>query len=205
MISMSASPETTSPRSFFSLLPASLRISRMASSIIESSSSLFLGYSSKSFISSVSNAQEKPMVFAVSILSPVSTQTLMPAFLSCKIVSGTCSCNLSSIAVAPTIERFTSSSSCSSSICCARPSIRFFASSYFSFQIRNSSRSSLRCPSTSVLRPSTAMWSSLEARSWLESLQSHATTARSRRVSPGRRPHRLRLWSAETRCQYRLR
>jgi hypothetical protein len=41
------------------------------------------------------------MLMAVSILSPVSTHTLMPANLMKLIVSAKSSCNLSSIAVDP--------------------------------------------------------------------------------------------------------
>jgi hypothetical protein len=41
------------------------------------------------------------MLIAVSCLSPVNTHTLMLAFLRAEMVSGTPSCNLSSIAVAP--------------------------------------------------------------------------------------------------------
>jgi hypothetical protein len=41
------------------------------------------------------------MLIAVSILSPVNTHSLMPAFLINDIVSATSSYNLSSIAVAP--------------------------------------------------------------------------------------------------------
>jgi len=47
------------------------------------------------------NFADIPMLIAVSILSPVSTHTLMPAYLAKWIVSGTSSCNLSSIAVEP--------------------------------------------------------------------------------------------------------
>ena len=42
------------------------------------------------------------MLIAVSTLSPVSTQTLIPADFNAVIVSGTSSYSLSSIAVAPT-------------------------------------------------------------------------------------------------------
>jgi hypothetical protein len=46
------------------------------------------------------------MLIAVSILSPVATQTLIPAYLRVAIVEPTSSYNLSSIAVAPTIFIF---------------------------------------------------------------------------------------------------
>lgn len=41
---------------------------------------------------------------AVPTLSPVKTQTLIPAYLKNEIVSATSSCNLSSIAVDPIIS-----------------------------------------------------------------------------------------------------
>jgi hypothetical protein len=49
----------------------------------------------------VNKEHEYPILIAVSILSPVSTQTLMPAALMAAIVSETSYYNLSSIAVAP--------------------------------------------------------------------------------------------------------
>ena len=45
------------------------------------------------------------MLMAVSTLSPVSTQSLISALASSWIVSGTPSCNRSSMAVAPTISK----------------------------------------------------------------------------------------------------
>lgn len=53
------------------------------------------------FISGLIKRQEYPMLIAVSWRSPVRTQTLIPASIIVWIVSGTPSCNLSSIAVAP--------------------------------------------------------------------------------------------------------
>ena len=49
------------------------------------------------------------MLIAVSILSPVSTQSLIPASLMKEIVSAKSSCSLSSMAVDPTKSKFTSS------------------------------------------------------------------------------------------------
>lgn len=60
------------------------------------SSSIFMCY-----IEWSSNPEEYPMLMAVSILSPVSTHTLMPAFFMNWIVSLTPSYNLSSMAVDP--------------------------------------------------------------------------------------------------------
>ena len=52
-------------------------------------------------ISSERSLQEYPMLIAVSILSPVKTQTLIPAFLRSSMTSPTLSYSLSSIAVTP--------------------------------------------------------------------------------------------------------
>jgi len=54
---------------------------------------------------------ETPILIAVSTLSPVSTQTLIPAFFMNRIVSATSSWSLSSIAVEPINSRLTSISS----------------------------------------------------------------------------------------------
>lgn len=51
-------------------------------------------------MSSLNKRQLIPMLIAVSCLSPVKTQILIPASCNVWIVSGTPSCNLSSIAVA---------------------------------------------------------------------------------------------------------
>mmetsp|Transcript_41388 Transcript_41388/g.129603 ORF Transcript_41388/g.129603 Transcript_41388/m.129603 type:complete len:292 (-) Transcript_41388:2393-3268(-) len=52
-------------------------------------------------ISFFTSWQARPMLMAVSSLSPVKTQILMPAFMSVATVSGTSSCRRSSMAVAP--------------------------------------------------------------------------------------------------------
>lgn len=62
------------------------------------------------------------MLIAVSILSPVKTQNLIPAFLRENIVSETSSYNLSSIAVAPINSKSYSISSYKSSIYVSLPS-----------------------------------------------------------------------------------
>lgn len=49
---------------------------------------------------------ELPILMAVSCLSPVRIHILMSAFMRVSIVSGTWSCNLSSMAVAPSSWRF---------------------------------------------------------------------------------------------------
>ena len=52
-------------------------------------------------ISKSNNPHERPILMAVSILSPVNTQILIPADLMNSMVSYTSSCSLSSIAVVP--------------------------------------------------------------------------------------------------------
>ena len=74
------------------------------------------------------SAHEKPMLTAVSTLSPVSIQTLMPAARMKAIVSGTSSCSLSSIAVHPMSSSPLSISSWQRAMSSARPSIATVAS-----------------------------------------------------------------------------
>mmetsp|Transcript_100683 Transcript_100683/g.280419 ORF Transcript_100683/g.280419 Transcript_100683/m.280419 type:complete len:308 (+) Transcript_100683:1905-2828(+) len=73
------------------------------------------------FISSVRTFELKPMLRAVSSLSPVRTHSLMSAWRMSVIVCGTSSCSLSSMAVAPTTVMPTSISSAA----LARASSRF--------------------------------------------------------------------------------
>jgi len=60
------------------------------------------------------------MLIAVSTLSPVSTQTLIPALLISLIVGPTSSYNLSSIAEHPANKKFTSISSAQAAISFSR-------------------------------------------------------------------------------------
>mmetsp|Transcript_14256 Transcript_14256/g.45556 ORF Transcript_14256/g.45556 Transcript_14256/m.45556 type:complete len:395 (-) Transcript_14256:2081-3265(-) len=71
-------------------------------------------------MSCTNSLHENPMLIAVSILSPVSTQTLIPALRRSRIVSGVPSCSLSSMAVAPSTCRLRSTSSAMRSRCCWR-------------------------------------------------------------------------------------
>ena len=84
------------------------------SSTVMSSLFLALTNSWSRFLSS--SSQENPMFIAVSILSPVRTQILIPACLRFRIVLPTSSWSLSSIAVAPTSFRSFSISSYTSII-----------------------------------------------------------------------------------------
>jgi len=76
---------------------------------------------------------------AVSSLSPVATQILIPARFRSAMVSGTPSCRRSSIAVAPSSRRSCSSSSDTASIFASRSSIATVASWYRSLQALYSS------------------------------------------------------------------
>mmetsp|Transcript_3497 Transcript_3497/g.10967 ORF Transcript_3497/g.10967 Transcript_3497/m.10967 type:complete len:215 (+) Transcript_3497:1860-2504(+) len=128
-IASSATPVTIRA-SCLPLSPASLRLDAM----VETSLCTWLASSVLSrvamYISSVRTRELKPMLRAVSSLSPVNTQSLMPACRTFTMVSGTWSCSLSSMAVAPTISMPTSISSaaaaraasrspnCRSAACC---------------------------------------------------------------------------------------
>ena len=75
--------------------------SRRSFSFLTKSSTLM----TRSFICGVMSEHACPILIAVSCLSPVSTQTAMFAFMSCSMVRGTPTCNLSSIAVEPNSVR----------------------------------------------------------------------------------------------------
>mmetsp|Transcript_124610 Transcript_124610/g.311654 ORF Transcript_124610/g.311654 Transcript_124610/m.311654 type:complete len:315 (+) Transcript_124610:2032-2976(+) len=98
----------------------------------------------------------KPIFLAVSSLSPVRTHRLIPASRSFSMVSGTPVCNLSSIAVTPTMSKSTSISSATRAKLPSRSSKDFWAAWYLSSQRRHSSCRSVRLPMTNVLRPSPA-------------------------------------------------
>mmetsp|Transcript_16212 Transcript_16212/g.33275 ORF Transcript_16212/g.33275 Transcript_16212/m.33275 type:complete len:209 (-) Transcript_16212:2063-2689(-) len=91
------------------------------------------------FMSCMSSLQEKPMLIAVSCLSPVRTQSFMPASAKVSIASGTPSCSLSSMAVAPTSVSPTSTSSARASCAACLPSINRLALCHFSLKALNSS------------------------------------------------------------------
>ena len=82
--------------------PVMLKVARCLSSSASAASMASLcGLNTIKSISLLSRLQEKPMLMAVSTLSPVSTHSLIPASASKAIVSGTPSCKRSSIAVPP--------------------------------------------------------------------------------------------------------
>mmetsp|Transcript_11533 Transcript_11533/g.46639 ORF Transcript_11533/g.46639 Transcript_11533/m.46639 type:complete len:236 (+) Transcript_11533:3492-4199(+) len=96
------------------------------------------------------------MQVAVSILSPVSIQTLMPALRSVSSVLLTCSCSLSSTPVRPISSRPRSSRSITSATSSSLPSsaVRARCSSFM--KLWNSASLSTLLPNTSVRRPSRA-------------------------------------------------
>ncbi|OMH81960.1 hypothetical protein AX774_g4572 [Zancudomyces culisetae] len=112
------------------------------------------------FHNSISRANRfaaNPILIAVSILSPVNTHILIDADLNAAIHSGTCSCSLSSIAVAPINSKLCSIIACASSICCSRSSpILAFAASYFFIHFSNSCSSTFLYANTNVLSPAFA-------------------------------------------------
>jgi hypothetical protein len=73
---------------------------------------------------------------AVSVLSPVKTQTFIPAFLRADIVLSTSSYSLSSIAVAPSISKSLSKSSDTLSKASSLLCITEEAFLYYSFQFK---------------------------------------------------------------------
>mmetsp|Transcript_24344 Transcript_24344/g.91943 ORF Transcript_24344/g.91943 Transcript_24344/m.91943 type:complete len:476 (-) Transcript_24344:383-1810(-) len=104
-------------------------------------------------MASVSSLQVRPMLIAVSTLSPVSTHVLMPARARSEMVCGTPSCSLSSMAVAPTSSRsrsyFSATRSSASSL---PPTVRSAASKSLRHLV-TSDQGIQRRPSTSVRRP----------------------------------------------------
>mmetsp|Transcript_431 Transcript_431/g.1598 ORF Transcript_431/g.1598 Transcript_431/m.1598 type:complete len:212 (+) Transcript_431:1466-2101(+) len=107
-------------------------------------------------MSELSRRAEKPMLIAVSILSPVSTQSFTPASARSAMQEGTPSCSLSSMAVAPTTRSFCSTcaaaSACRSSLLVTETlaSCHSFAHLSYSEEVIS------RFANTSVRRPSAA-------------------------------------------------
>mmetsp|Transcript_704 Transcript_704/g.872 ORF Transcript_704/g.872 Transcript_704/m.872 type:complete len:335 (+) Transcript_704:106-1110(+) len=90
---------------------------------------------------------------AVSILSPVSTHTLIPAAKRSWIAAGTPSCSLSSTAVLPTRSKSTSMSSAAAATLDSRSTKETHASFQIRDHVRYSSSGISRCASTSVRYP----------------------------------------------------
>mmetsp|Transcript_19225 Transcript_19225/g.55155 ORF Transcript_19225/g.55155 Transcript_19225/m.55155 type:complete len:268 (-) Transcript_19225:1751-2554(-) len=102
---------------------------------------------------SSSTFELKPMLRAVSSLSPVRTHKLMPALRSISIVLGTSSWSLSSMAVAPAISRFFSIPSAAAASSPARSPRDFAAASYLVFHALASLAGNSRRPISKVRRP----------------------------------------------------
>jgi len=108
------------------------------------------------FFSLSKSPAEKPMLIAVSILSPVRTHTLIPTFFMNWILSATWSWSLSSMAVDPMSSK---SCSISSSTLATSSSLFLRASLAYSFLLchaRYSCSSIYLSATNSVLRPSSA-------------------------------------------------
>mmetsp|Transcript_3018 Transcript_3018/g.7540 ORF Transcript_3018/g.7540 Transcript_3018/m.7540 type:complete len:279 (-) Transcript_3018:451-1287(-) len=105
-------------------------------------------------VSSEKSRQDLAMSTAVSVLSPVSTQSRMPASLIVLMASGTPSCNLSSTAVTPMNLRFFSNCAPTSAIVSSFvSSMRLRAVVYSALQASNSACSMVRIPTMRVLKP----------------------------------------------------
>ena len=128
------SPETTTENFFFyKAMAFKFLINFFKRSFFSNSKSLTREYSR------FRRLQEKPMFIAVSILSPVRIQTLIPAFKKSRIHSGTLSCSLSSIAVAPMMVRSCSSNSTCSFTSCFLFFLEALTKRYYSCQVLYSS------------------------------------------------------------------
>mmetsp|Transcript_43289 Transcript_43289/g.105147 ORF Transcript_43289/g.105147 Transcript_43289/m.105147 type:complete len:207 (+) Transcript_43289:2498-3118(+) len=131
------------------------------------------------------------MFFAVPTLSPVRIQTLIPAVRRSARTSGTPSCSLSSMAVAPTNSSSLSASACSVEIALGCPFFSFLTSSAFAVALRyfachEAKSGSSRRAHTSVRSAASAQspsWPSIERSSsgsaYLESLARSAKTTES--------------------------
>mmetsp|Transcript_26539 Transcript_26539/g.76398 ORF Transcript_26539/g.76398 Transcript_26539/m.76398 type:complete len:246 (+) Transcript_26539:1036-1773(+) len=97
-----------------------------------------------------------PMLMAVSVLSPVSIQTLMPACVILTIVSPTPSCNRSSMPVMPCSSRLASISSATASSFSCRLEVSHDASSNFFMKVSSSALDRSLPAKHSVRRPSSA-------------------------------------------------
>mmetsp|Transcript_58542 Transcript_58542/g.126685 ORF Transcript_58542/g.126685 Transcript_58542/m.126685 type:complete len:245 (+) Transcript_58542:1128-1862(+) len=130
-------------------------------SLASNSSEVKMGRSPfKDLVASVSGKRRPvatPMLMAVSTLSPVSIQTLIPAAHIFSMVSPTPSCNLSSIPVMPCNKRSTSISSATASSFSVRFSVAQEASLYLWNQVTNSSCEISRPARHKVRRPSSAI------------------------------------------------
>mmetsp|Transcript_3683 Transcript_3683/g.9268 ORF Transcript_3683/g.9268 Transcript_3683/m.9268 type:complete len:263 (+) Transcript_3683:1445-2233(+) len=107
-------------------------------------------------MSSRSSWQANPMFSAVSCLSPVSTQILIPALASVAMASGTPTCSLSSIAVAPTMIMSFSISSAAASSAPSLSSSAVVAALCSAFHSDHCSSVSSLLASTRVRSPSVA-------------------------------------------------
>mmetsp|Transcript_59048 Transcript_59048/g.189909 ORF Transcript_59048/g.189909 Transcript_59048/m.189909 type:complete len:285 (-) Transcript_59048:1059-1913(-) len=107
-------------------------------------------------MSSVNTRELKPMLRAVSSLSPVRTQSLMSALRMSSMVSGTLSCSLSSMAVTPTTSISVSISTATFVRAPSRSSISRCAASYFFCHFSAYTVLSCLRATTKVLKPSLA-------------------------------------------------
>mmetsp|Transcript_1720 Transcript_1720/g.3175 ORF Transcript_1720/g.3175 Transcript_1720/m.3175 type:complete len:228 (-) Transcript_1720:1996-2679(-) len=115
-------PSTTNPKCFPSCPSCMRAVQRpIVQSIWACVSSMFVSFSRTTSISSSNKPHDNPILMAVSCLSPVRIHILIPARSRSTRVSGTSSCNLSSIAVAPMSVKFCSTNANAFSMAWSRP------------------------------------------------------------------------------------
>mmetsp|Transcript_7779 Transcript_7779/g.25706 ORF Transcript_7779/g.25706 Transcript_7779/m.25706 type:complete len:219 (-) Transcript_7779:2338-2994(-) len=130
---------------------SSLEISPSDSSLTNSSTLITF-----KLICGVIKEHAEPMLIAVSCLSPVSTQTAIPARINCSIQRGTPIWSLSSIAVAPTNSKSFSMSSATASNSSSRFFIAWEALMNFLFHASYSLEEISLCAKHKVLKPQAA-------------------------------------------------
>mmetsp|Transcript_44064 Transcript_44064/g.102917 ORF Transcript_44064/g.102917 Transcript_44064/m.102917 type:complete len:268 (-) Transcript_44064:5388-6191(-) len=111
---------------------------------------------SPGFASAARSPVATPILMAVSVLSPVSIQTLMPACVILMMVSETSSCRRSSMPLTPFMTKLTSSLSETSSIFCSRFCVAKEASCHSWRKVSTSSCVRSRLARQSVRSPSSA-------------------------------------------------
>mmetsp|Transcript_57637 Transcript_57637/g.153515 ORF Transcript_57637/g.153515 Transcript_57637/m.153515 type:complete len:245 (+) Transcript_57637:2059-2793(+) len=143
-----AAPVTSIPRFLSGLLQVSIASSNVTPAAPRSTMNM-------SIVSS-RTLELKPMSRAVSRRSPVNTHSFIPAPLMFTMVWGTSTCNLSSMAVAPTISKSCSISSAAEANAPSRSCRAFSAALNFASQPNASSFVRFRLARQSVLKPSFA-------------------------------------------------
>mmetsp|Transcript_24138 Transcript_24138/g.72508 ORF Transcript_24138/g.72508 Transcript_24138/m.72508 type:complete len:264 (+) Transcript_24138:1077-1868(+) len=142
-------PSSTKPGSAW---PSSAECA--SKSLVSASLALKASRAQAMVVLGVNSAHDLAMSTAVSTLSPVNIQSLMPASLMVEIASGTPSCTRSSTAVTPmNFKPFSKRAATSATFSSLLSSIRFHAAKYSADHASYSALSMLRMPTTRVLKP----------------------------------------------------